>query len=284
METHTSEETPIHIEMASTFVARDLKHQIASLYIKCVNGETRTIPHNPVCIFTEEDLDNVNNVKQRIFYSYFSPKEVRLHTKLSFEPEKEFDYLLLGIYHKKCGMDEELSMLLDRRPELFIFTLNNYFEALFTPYLEYTDFDTITMKPEDENFPLCIILDDEPYDCLTLAERLHNSPLLKDVTFHMTTHHDAFRKEMTRRGEEGSEFAEMVPMISNAELDEMTDNRRKTSITSDREDIALSEESAVGEDIAPPEEDTADVEEDVAPQEESVADVEEEVHHHEVQR
>lgn len=217
MEAPTSSKNE-HIEMASVFVKRELKHQIASLYIKCFNGETHNIPRNPISIFTQEDLDAIPTVRQRIFHSYFSSDDTVLLADLTFEPETTFDYLLIGIYHKKNGMDEQLVALLDRRPELFIFTLQNYFEALFTPYLQQRDFNTLTILPEHEGFPLCIILDDEPYDCLSLAEELHSSPWLKDITYHMSKHHHTFKEEIAKRAEAGNR-EEVIYMISDDEYE-----------------------------------------------------------------
>jgi hypothetical protein len=186
-------------EMASTFVARELRSQVVSLYIQCMNGETHIVPKNPVFIFSGKELDEVSNARQRIFYSYFSSPEAKLRVKIDFEPDSEFDYLLVGMSHMKIGIDGQLTHLLERRPELFIFTLPNFFAALFTPHIPHGDFQMITITPEHDDYPLSVMLDDEIYDCLEAADLLHGSPLLRDVTFHMSANHHAFKHEIARR-------------------------------------------------------------------------------------
>lgn len=186
-------------EMASVFVMRELRSQIASLYIRCMNGETRIVPKNPISLFTQAELDCIQNSRQRVFYSYFSLPDVELRVKINFEPDSEFDYLIIGMYHRKNGIDDQLTNLLERRPELFVFVLPSYFIALFTPHLPHDDFETIDIAPDHKDYPLCILLDGEAYDCLELADRLHGSPFLLDVTFHMSTNHHIFKAEIARR-------------------------------------------------------------------------------------
>jgi hypothetical protein len=125
--------------------------------------------------------------------------EAKLRVNIDFEPDTEFDYLLIGVYHIKNGMDEQLTHLLERRPELFVFALPNFFAALFTPHLPHKNFTTITIAPEHKDFPLCVVLDGEAFDCLELADQLHGSPFLTDVTFHMSANHHVFNEEVARR-------------------------------------------------------------------------------------
>ncbi len=193
--------TPRTGETASMFVARELRNRIARLYIECMSGSC-LVPLRPVSVFSQTEIDSITDQRFKIFCAYFSVSETKLQARINFQPEKDFDYLLVGIYHIKNGMDEQLSSLLEQRPELFIFLLPDFFTALFTPYLPDKGYQKITIIPEHPDYPLMVFLDNELHYCLDTANLLHNSPLLRDITFHMSINHKEFREEIQRHSQQ----------------------------------------------------------------------------------
>jgi len=86
-----------------------------------------------------------------------------------------------------------MNELITRRPELFVFTLRDFFVALYTPHLEKFDHQSIKINVDDPNYPFVVYVDGEPRDCLELVSELHHSPHLRTLTYHIGENSKAFQ-------------------------------------------------------------------------------------------
>lgn len=183
------------IECVSDFIRSQQRNMISQLYIQFTDDAKLppALPVNPINLFTEEELSSMTNMKQRIFCSYFTSADVPLDAVFDFEPTTDLDYLLVGIYCIKNGVDKQMSELIRRRPELFVFTLRDFFIALYAPHLEQSGHQSIKINVDEPNYPFVVYVDGEPRDCLELARELHHSPHLRTLTYHIGENSKAFQ-------------------------------------------------------------------------------------------
>jgi len=79
--------------------------------------------------------------------------------------------------------------------------LSEFFTALYSPYLETVGYEEISFYPDDSDYPYVVYLDGEPHEALSVAPKLHGSPILRDVTGHISQHTYAFLAEITAQQE-----------------------------------------------------------------------------------
>lgn len=203
-----------------------MKAMVMELYTTCIEHTTMSkdlpvLPHDPLPLFTSEELNKMEHTRRRIFCAYFTDEATELNAVIDFNPHTDFDYLLFGIYHRKNHVDYQMAKLLVSRPELFVLTKDTYFTALYAPHLPLKEYERLDICAEDEeiNLSSVIYLDEEPHSIDTAGDLLHGSPLLRDVTFFMGEHaNDLFRKEIDVL----SSFLELLPDITSCELLSLT--------------------------------------------------------------
>lgn len=178
-----------------------MKTVVTNLYLTCLErarGGNRMpiLSHDPAQIFSQEELEEISDDARRIFFSYFAARGTRLRAVLTENPENEFDYLLVGIYCYHNGVDEQLQALLKRYEAMYVFTLRDFFTAIYAPYLPPRDWQTVELKAPD-----IVYLDGEPYNVLEVAHFLHGSPFLRSVTFHIGKHATFFISSTAQRSD-----------------------------------------------------------------------------------
>ena len=202
----------------SQFVKNEMRTMASQLLMKYMTGEAPPLPHDPIVLYTQEELDSIRDNRSRIFYSYFTSPQTTLKASLGasrgeLKQESDFEYLLIGLYYKKNGRDEQIEELLSYRPELFVFTLDNYFCALYTPHLPAVSYEEIEFRTDDPRYPHIVYLDGEPHEVLSLADKLHDSQLLHDIMGHITENALAFMEEVSPALPQGEDIERVIPQV-----------------------------------------------------------------------
>jgi hypothetical protein len=171
-------------------VERHMRAMVLELYLNCHSCHPSKVlphlPHDPVKIFSQDDINSIESVKQRIFYSYFAHDNMRLMADLDFEVESEFDFLIFGIYYMKNGPDQQVLEKLHYNPGLSVFTIKDFFVAIFAPHLPMKDIDELVFDDEKR----IVHINNETFDVLSCAHMLHFSPFLRAVSYHIGSHSD----------------------------------------------------------------------------------------------
>jgi hypothetical protein len=173
-----------------------MKRMVKELYMTCLKNETEVkylphLPRNPGEIFTQEEIDGIEDIMERIFCSYFTNREVVLNATLDFDKTTELGNLLFGIYYKKNGYDEQVKELLEAYPGFRALMDKCIFEALFTPYIKPEhEFVSVSFPDEDSGYyPQYIFLDDVMLHVNSVMHLIHDKPgLIRDIVRHVGNH------------------------------------------------------------------------------------------------
>jgi hypothetical protein len=169
-----------------------MKGMVREMFKTCIRHEERmkylpALPHKPEEIFSQMEIDGTHDAMEKIFYSYFTSKDVKLNATMDFDIFSEFGNMLFCIYYKKNGKDGQVSDLLKTYPILRALMDEDIFKALYAPHIKSTKTGDISYPDPDSEFhPQYVYLGNELHPTLRVVDLIHDKrELVREVVGHI---------------------------------------------------------------------------------------------------